>query len=196
MPQIPVLIDTDPGLDDALALFLACASPELDIKGIVTVAGNIGIEGVTRNALRVLAHLGREEIPVIAGSPRPIERAPLAAADIHGEDGLGGVALPSSRARALEGDATDWMAQLLSEHPEGSVQVLALGPLTNLARLLGRHPGAARRLRGIIAMGGAVRERGNVTPFGEFNIVADPEAADIVLRSGIPVTLVPLDAPP
>ncbi|SEE91284.1 purine nucleosidase/pyrimidine-specific ribonucleoside hydrolase [Rhizobiales bacterium GAS191] len=193
MPPIPVLIDTDPGLDDALALFLACASPELDIRGIVTVAGNIGLAGVTRNALNLLAHLGREEIPVIAGSARPVERARIEAADIHGEDGIGGVVLPPAQALALEEDATAWMARLLVAEPEFSLRILALGPLTNLAHLVLRHPDAARRLGGIIAMGGAVRERGNVTPFAEFNIAADPEAAAIVLRSGIPVTLVPLD---
>ncbi|MFI5015705.1 MAG: nucleoside hydrolase [Hyphomicrobiales bacterium] len=188
-----VIIDTDPGLDDALALFLACASPELDIIGIVTVAGNIGLAATTANALKLVAFLDRGEIPVIAGCARPLEREPLAAADIHGEDGLGGVVLPPPEQSALAADATDWMADQLTRRPGRSLRILALGPLTNLARLVEARPDAARRLAGIIAMGGAVRERGNVTPFAEFNVAADPEAAAIVLRSGVPITLVPLD---
>jgi len=190
---IPVLIDTDPGLDDALALFIACASPELDIRGIVTVAGNIGLTGVTRNALGLLALLGREDIPVIAGSDRPLERPPIEAADIHGEDGIGGVVMPRPSACSIEGDAIAWMAKLIDREPAGSLRILALGPLTNIAHLVRRYPGAARKLGGITAMGGAVRDRGNVTPFSEFNIAADPEAAAVVIGSRIQVTLVPLD---
>ena len=193
MAPIPVLIDTDPGLDDALALFLACASPELDILGIVTVAGNIGLPGTTTNALRVLALLERSDIPVIAGAAGPLGRAAFEAADIHGSDGIGGVALPAPAREPLLADATEWMAELLLRHPEQSLTILALGPLTNIAYLVQRSPGAAQRLAGIIAMGGAVRDRGNVTPFAEFNIAADPEAAAVVLRSGVPLTLVPLD---
>jgi purine nucleosidase/pyrimidine-specific ribonucleoside hydrolase len=187
------VIDTDPGLDDALALFLACASRALDIVGIVTVAGNIGLSRVTANALKLLACLGRGDVPVIAGRARPLKREPLTAQDIHGEDGLGGVVLAQPERQALTLDATAWMEDELTRRPEHSLRILALGPLTNLASLIESRPAAARRLAGIVAMGGAVRERGNVTPFAEFNIAADPEAADIVLRSGIPVTLVPLD---
>jgi len=190
---VAVVIDTDPGLDDALAIFLACAARELELAGIVTVAGNIGLARVTENALRLAAHAGRGDIPVIAGAAAPLGREPLEAADVHGEDGLGGVALPASENRALGGSAIDFLEKELMRRPEHSLRILALGPLTNLASLITSRPAAAARLAAIIAMGGAVRARGNVTPFAEFNIAADPQAADIVLRSGIPVTLVPLD---
>ncbi|MBV9434027.1 MAG: nucleoside hydrolase [Hyphomicrobiales bacterium] len=189
----PVIIDTDPGLDDALALFIACASPELDIIAITTVAGNIGLWRTTTNALKLLHHLGRDEIPVIAGSAQSLRRGAIEAAPIHGEDGLGGadILLPERRPLAIE--ASEWMARELLRRPSHSVRILALGPLTNVAQLVESRPDAARRLAGIIAMGGAVREAGNVTQFAEFNIAADPEAASIVFGSGIAVTLVPLD---
>ena len=189
----PVIIDTDPGLDDALALFLACASPELDVIGVITVAGNIGLSRTTANALKLLYHLGRDDIPVIAGCAGALRRGSIEAADIHGEDGLGGADLPLPTRGPLAVDATSWLADELLRRPTHSLRILALGPLTNLARLVERSPDAARRLAGIIAMGGAVREDGNVTKFAEFNIAADPEAAAIVLGAGIPVTLVPLD---
>jgi purine nucleosidase len=189
----PVIIDTDPGLDDALALFLACASPELDVIGVITVAGNIGLSRTTTNALKLLHHLGRDDIPVIAGCAGALRRGSIEAASIHGEDGLGGADLPLPTRRPLAVDATSWLADELLRRPTHSSRILALGPLTNLARLVERSPDAARRLAGIIAMGGAVREDGNVTKFAEFNIAADPEAAAIVLGAGIPVTLVPLD---
>jgi purine nucleosidase/pyrimidine-specific ribonucleoside hydrolase len=189
----PVIIDSDPGLDDALALFLACASPELDIVGITTVAGNIGLSRTTANALKLLHHLGRDEIPVIAGRPHALHGSAVEPADIHGEDGLGGTDLPSPERQALAVDATGWFADELRRRPSRSLHILALGPLTNLAHLVETHPDAARQLGGIVAMGGAVREAGNVTKFAEFNIAADPRAAAIVLGSGAPVTLVPLD---
>jgi purine nucleosidase/pyrimidine-specific ribonucleoside hydrolase len=190
---LSVLVDTDPGLDDALALFLACASPMLEIAGIVTVAGNIGLARVTENALALLAHADRNDIPVVAGAASPLERRHLTAAEIHGDDGLGGVALEAPPRAALTTDATSFMSEELTRRPERTLRILALGPLTNVARLVQSHPSFAARLERVVAMGGAVREAGNVTPFAEFNIAADPEAADVVLRSGIPLTLVPLD---
>jgi inosine-uridine nucleoside N-ribohydrolase len=189
----PVLIDTDPGLDDALALFLVCASPELEVIGVTTVAGNIGLSRTTTNALKLLHHLGRDDIPVIAGCAEALRRGAIEAAPIHGEDGLGGADLALPERQPLAADATAWLADELLRRPAHSLQILALGPLTNLARLVERNPDAASRLAGIVAMGGAVREGGNVTKFAEFNIAADPEAAAIVLGAGIPVTLVPLD---
>ena len=193
MPSSPVIIDTDPGLDDALALFLAGASPELDILAVVTVAGNIALSRTTGNALKLLHLLGRDDIPVIAGCARPLMRDNVHAADIHGGDGLGGISLASPPRGALAVDVAEWTADELTRRPEHTVRILALGPLTNLARLVESRPDAPKRLAGIIAMGGAVHEPGNVTPFAEFNIAADPEAAAIVLASGLPVTLVPLD---
>ncbi|MBN9062739.1 MAG: hypothetical protein BGP06_15825 [Rhizobiales bacterium 65-9] len=189
---LSVVIDTDPGLDDALALFIACASPEFDVLGVTTVAGNVGLDNVTRNALRILDFAGRADVPVIAGADRPLRRPPIEAGGIHGGDGLGGLPLPNSSRTAATG-AADWMATLLRQRPSGSVRLLALGPLTNIAALIEAAPDAAAHIGEVIAMGGAVRDRGNVTPFAEFNIHADPEAADIVLRSGVALTLIPLD---
>lgn len=193
MRPLPVIIDTDPGLDDALALFIACASPEFDIRGVVTVAGNVGLANTTRNALRILDFVGRADIPVIIGAERPLRRPPIEAGGIHGADGLGGLDLPPPKREALTIGAVDWMVDLLRDNARGSISILALGPLTNIAALIEAAPDAAARLRSVVAMGGAVRDRGNVTPFAEFNIAADPEAADVVFRSGIPVTLAPLD---
>lgn len=190
---MPVIIDTDPGLDDALAIFLAFASPELDVRGIVTVGGNVGLDTTTLNALRLATFLGRTDVPVVAGAAVPLRRPPIDAASIHGADGIGGIPLPEPASPPLGRDAIDWYVETIAAHPPGSLRILALGPLTNLARLIEQHPEAARRLGGIIAMGGAVRERGNVTPHAEFNIAADPEAAEVVVRSGIPLVLVPLD---
>ncbi|MBV9566916.1 MAG: nucleoside hydrolase [Hyphomicrobiales bacterium] len=188
-----VIIDTDPGLDDALALFIACASPELDIVGVTTVAGNLALSRTTANTLKLLHHLGRDEVPVVAGCAGPLRRKSFEVADIHGEDGLGGATLPSPDRQPLPVHATRWLADELLRRRAHSLRILALGPLTNLAHLMESRPDAANRLGGIIAMGGAIRESGNVTKFAEFNIATDPEAADIVFGSSVPVTLVPLD---
>lgn len=187
----PVIIDTDPGIDDAVAIFCALAAPSLRVLGLTTVAGNIGLETTTANAGRILSLAGAD-VPVIRGAAGPLARAGFAATDVHGNDGLGGVAMPDPVAAPRDG-AVDWMADTLTSHPEGAVDLFTLGPLTNLAGLLERRPEAARRLRRVIAMGGAVDERGNVSPRAEFNFAADPEAAERVLAAGLPLTLVPLD---
>ncbi|MFN3641556.1 MAG: nucleoside hydrolase [Gemmobacter sp.] len=192
MQPIRAVIDTDPGLDDAVAILFALASPAFEVLGITTVAGNIGLGTVTRNAGRLLAVAGRADVPVIAGAAGPLVRKGFDSSEIHGADGLGGVALPEPLAEAQAG-AVDWLAALLAAEPAGTVDLLTLGPLTNLARLVTDHPAAARRIRRVIAMGGAVNDRGNVGPRAEFNIAADPEAADIVLGAGLPMTLIPLD---
>lgn len=188
-----VVVDTDPGIDDAVAILLALRSPELDIRGITTVAGNIGGATTTRNAGRILALAGRSDIPVIAGASAPLSRKGLDTVDIHGGDGLGGVAFPEPLAAPRDGDAINWMAELLDAEPSGSIDILALGPLTNIARLLCDHPDAARRIGRVVAMGGAIHERGNIGPRSEFNMAADPEAAAIVFAAGVPLVLVPLD---
>lgn len=191
--QICVIIDTDPGLDDALALFLAFRSPELHVLGVVTVAGNLGIDTVTRNARGIMRLLGRDDVPVVRGAASPLHREPFHAPGIHGEDGLGGISFPEPVAAEHPSAAQDWLAETIELLPAGTIRMLTLGPLTNVARLIEERPGTARRLAGITAMGGAVRDRGNVTEHAEFNIAADPEAARVVLHSGIPVVLVPLD---
>lgn len=187
-----VVIDTDPGIDDAVAILFALASPAFEVIGITTVAGNIGLTTVTRNAGRILALSGRPDIPVIAGAAAPMSRKGFDTTEIHGDDGLGGVAFPEPLAAPL-GGAVEWIAETLLRHPFGSVDILALGPLTNIARLVREHPAAAGRIGQITAMGGAIDERGNIGPHSEFNLAADPEAADIVLRAGLPLVLIPLD---
>lgn len=188
-----VVVDTDPGIDDAVAILLALRSPELDIRGITTVAGNIGGATTTRNAGRILALAGRSDIPVIAGASAPLSRKGFDTVDIHGGDGLGGVAFPEPLAAPRDRDAVRWMAELLDAEPSDSIDILALGPLTNIARLLCDHPDAARRIGRVVAMGGAIHERGNIGPRSEFNMAADPEAAAIVFAAGVPLVLVPLD---
>ncbi|QDL91264.1 nucleoside hydrolase [Paroceanicella profunda] len=180
-------IDTDPGLDDALAILAALRALELDVRGITTVAGNIGLPLTTRNAGSLVALAGREGLPVVPGAPGPLARAAIDASEIHGNDGLGAVTLPEPTEAPLDIPAADWLGTQVSE----DAQILALGPLTNIAQMLRSHPNA--RPDRIIAMGGAIREPGNSGPKAEFNIAADPEAAAEVFASGIPLVLIPLD---
>jgi purine nucleosidase/pyrimidine-specific ribonucleoside hydrolase len=190
---LKVIIDTDPGIDDAVAILFALGHGGFDVRAITTVAGNLGIRTTTRNALRLLALMGRADVPVVAGAAKPLRRDVSDSADIHGRDGLGGVSLPEPAMSAQDGDAVAFLAGVLDDMP-GEVDVLALGPLTNIARLIEEHPASAMRMRRLIAMGGAVHEPGNVGPRAEFNIACDPEAAAIVFASGLPLTLIPLDA--
>jgi inosine-uridine nucleoside N-ribohydrolase len=180
-----VLLDCDPGHDDAIALLLALASPELELVGVTTVAGNQTLEKTTANAIRVLEHVERTDVPVAAGADRPLVREPFVAAYVHGETGLDGPDLPPANGSAIDEHAVDFLAG----HASGSTLV-AVGPLTNVALLLALRPDA--RPERIVLMGGAIAE-GNVTPAAEFNIWADPEAAARVFASGIDVTMVGLD---
>jgi inosine-uridine nucleoside N-ribohydrolase len=180
-----VLLDCDPGHDDAIALLLALASPALELVGVTTVAGNQTLEKTTANAIRVLEHVERSDVPVAAGADRPLVREPFVAACVHGETGLDGPDLPPPSGFPLEQHAVDFLAEQVS----GSTLV-AVGPLTNVALLLALRPEA--RPDRIVLMGGAIAE-GNVTPAAEFNIWADPEAAARVFGSGIDVTMVGLD---
>jgi inosine-uridine nucleoside N-ribohydrolase len=188
---IPVLIDCDPGQDDALALLLALGSPELDVLGVTAVAGNQTIDKTTVNALRVLELAGRTDIRVAAGAEGPLSGELVVAADAHGETGLDGVDLPPASTEPAAELAKDFLAACLgaSERP---VTLIALGPLTNVALLLEAHPEATRRIERIVLMGGAIHE-GNQTPSAEFNIWIDPEAAARVFESGLDVTMVGLD---
>jgi purine nucleosidase/pyrimidine-specific ribonucleoside hydrolase len=191
-PRLTV-VDTDPGIDDAIGILLALASPEFSIAGMTTVAGNIGIETTTRNAGRLLAFAGREDIPVFRGATAPLSRPGPEPLNLHGEDGIGGVNLPGPSRQPESRTAVQWLADLLLHEPAGTVDIFALGPLTNIARLILDRPDVARRIGRIIAMGGVIREAGNVGPRSEFNLWADPEAADVVLSSSLPLVLVPLD---
>ena len=190
-----LIIDTDPGIDDAYALALACMSPDVDLIGVTTVFGNVGLANTTRNALRVLALCGREDVPVAAGADRPLVH-PHAhrARHVHGEDGLSGLSntLPE-RTKGLAGtDAVALMVRLLDESPE-PVTLVPIGPLTNIALLLAAHPSVQSKIARIVIMGGGLAG-GNITAAAEFNIWSDPEAARRVLvEESVPTTLVPLD---
>jgi inosine-uridine nucleoside N-ribohydrolase len=185
----PILIDCDPGHDDAIALLLALASPELEILGVTTVAGNQTLEKTTANAFRVLEFAGRTDIPVAAGAERPLVREPFVAAYVHGETGLDGPDLPQAQGSPVDRHAADFLADEIRRR-DGQVTLVPTGPLTNVALMLALHPDA--RPARIVLMGGAVAE-GNVTPAAEFNIWWDPEAAARVFGSGIDLTMVGLD---
>jgi pyrimidine-specific ribonucleoside hydrolase len=186
-----VIHDCDPGHDDAIALALALSSPEIELLGVSTVAGNQTLEQTTANAIRVLDHLGRDEVPVAAGAGRALVRQPHRDVRGHGETGLDGPELPPP-ARAPESEpAVDWMARVIAD-AKAPVLVVATGPLTNLALLLACHPEVEHQLARVVLMGGAIGE-GNITPAAEFNIWCDPEAAARVFGSGLEVTMVGLD---
>ena len=182
---IPILLDCDPGHDDAIALLLALASPEVELRGITTVAGNQTVEKTTANALRVLALAGRDEVPVAAGAGRPLVREPFVAAYVHGETGLDGTELPEPQGEPVAQHAVDFLAERVA-----GATLVPTGPLTNVALLLASHPEA--RPERIVLMGGSMGE-GNITPAAEFNVWADPEAAKRVFASGIDMTMVGLD---
>lgn len=188
---VPVLIDCDPGHDDAMALLLALASPELEVLGVTTVHGNTTLANTTANALRVLELAGRSDVPVAAGADRPLVREGAVAADVHGESGLDGPELPAAVTAPVDAHAVDFLAQRLLEAP-APVTLIPTGPLTNVALLLARWPEAVARIERVVLMGGAIAE-GNVTPAAEFNVWADPEAAARVFASGLDVTMIGLD---
>jgi inosine-uridine nucleoside N-ribohydrolase len=184
-----ILLDCDPGHDDAIALLLALASPELELLGVTTVAGNQTLEKTTANAIRVLEFAGRADVTVAAGADRPLVREPFVAAYVHGETGLDGPDLPPPQSAPVNRHAVDFLADKIRE-VDGRVTLVPVGPLTNVALLLALHPDA--RPERIVLMGGAIAE-GNVTPAAEFNIWCDPEAAARVFASGIDLTMVDLD---
>ncbi|MEU4161174.1 nucleoside hydrolase [Actinoplanes sp. NPDC026670] len=186
-----MIVDCDPGHDDALALLLAAGDPRARLLGVTTVAGNQTLEKTTRNALRVLALAGAHDVPVAAGCDRPLVGELNVAEDIHGASGLDGPDLDGPVAEPVGVHAVELMRRLITG-ADGPVTVVATGPLTNVALLLRRHPEVSPGIRRIVFMGGST-ERGNTTPYGEFNIVTDPEAADIVLRSGLPLTMIGLN---
>jgi purine nucleosidase len=189
-----VIIDTDPGIDDAVAILLALGSPQLAIEGIVAVAGNVPIAVTERNARAICELAGRRDIGVYAGCSVPMTRAPITAEHFHGEDGLGTLALPAPSMALRAQHGVDFTVELLRAAPEKSVTWCALGPLTNVAMALIKAPDIVSGVRELVLMGGASRALGNVTPAAEFNIHADPHAAEIVFDSAIPITMIPLDA--
>jgi purine nucleosidase len=189
-----IIIDTDPGQDDAVAILLALASPdEIEVLGIVAVAGNVGLRQNAINALKVIELSGRTDIPVYAGCSRPMRRVLVTAEHVHGQTGLDGPDLPDPTITLQQQHGVDYLIDTLREEDAGTITLCALGPLTNIAMALVKAPDIAGRIKSIVLMGGAYFEVGNITPAAEFNIYVDPEAADIVLKSGVPITIMPLD---
>jgi inosine-uridine nucleoside N-ribohydrolase len=188
---LPILLDCDPGHDDMVAILLALASPQLEVRGITTVGGNATLEHTTENALRTLALANRPDIPVAAGAAHPLNGPLKTAPHVHGESGLEGPPLPPARSEPVAEDAVAFMVGQLEAASE-AVTLVPTGPLTNVGLLLRERPDLMPRIGHICLMGGAAGE-GNITPSAEFNIWADPEAADIVFRSGLPVTMIGLD---
>jgi purine nucleosidase len=187
----PVILDVDPGHDDAVAIMMACGSPGLDLLAVTTVAGNATLPKTTRNALRVLSLIGRTDVPVAAGASGPLVRELRTAEDIHGESGMDGPEIPEATFEADERGAVELLADTLGEAAE-PVALIPLGPLTNIAALLRRHPDLKGKISRISLMGGSIG-LGNTTPAAEFNIYVDPEAAREVFASGLPITMSGLD---
>ncbi|WP_179379619.1 nucleoside hydrolase [Jannaschia marina] len=189
-----IIIDTDPGQDDAVAILLALASPELDVLGVTAVAGNVPLELTAKNARIVCELAGRPDVKVFAGCDRPLARDLVTAEHVHGKTGLDGpvMADPTMPLQAEHG--VDFIIETLRREPADSVTLCPLGPLTNIATAFERAPDVVSRVARIVLMGGAYFEVGNITPAAEFNIYVDPEAARVVFGSGVPLTVLPLDA--
>jgi len=185
-----LIIDTDPGHDDAMALMLACASENLGILAVTTVCGNSTIENTTRNARYMLDFIGRNDVPVYSGADKPLIKE-LRTATVHGQSGLEGID-PTNESN-LTGDAVERMLEVIKGNP-GEVTLVALGPLTNVAQAIEADPSTMGKLKQIVAMGGAIDVPGNMNRVAEFNVFVDPDAADTVMRFPVPKTLVPLDA--
>ena len=194
MPETrKIIIDTDPGQDDAVAIMTALASPELDVLGLTIVAGNVTLALTEKNARKLCELSGRPDTKVFAGAIRPMVRDLVTAENVHGKTGLNGPDLPEPTMQLQQQHAVDFIIETLMREKSGTVTICALGPLTNIALSLVREPRIAPRIREIVLMGGGLFEGGNVTPAAEFNIYVDPHAADVVLRSGVPIVIVPLD---
>ncbi|MGZ9114482.1 MAG: nucleoside hydrolase [Brevundimonas sp.] len=193
MTRQALIIDCDPGVDDAVALMLAFGSSHVELLAVTTVGGNVPLAKTTRNARMLRQIAGREEVPVHAGADRPLRRKPAGAGEFHGEEGLGFMApFPPAKAVA-DGHGVDAILNAVAAREPGTVALAVLGPMTNLALALRREPTLAKRLGPVAVMGGARSEGGNITASAEFNVWADPEAADEVMRSGLPVVLFGLD---
>ena len=194
MSKIPLIIDCDPGVDDAVALFLAFASPELDIVGITTVAGNVSARQTARNA-RIIRQVGRrEDIPVHAGCERPMVRDLIQAGHFHGESGLGPLEIFEPARAAEPGHAVQYLIDTVMSRPAKEISLAVTGPMTNVAMAMILEPGFAGRLKQVVAMGGARLEGGNITASAEYNIYADPHAAHVVATSSAPLVMLGLDA--
>ncbi len=188
-----IIIDTDPGQDDAVAILLALASPELELLGISCVAGNVPLALTSKNARIVCELAGRPEVRVFAGCDRPMARPLVTAEHVHGKTGLDGIDLPDPSMPLQDQHSVDFLIETLRTEPAGTVTICPIGPLTNIATAMERAPDIIPRIQEIVLMGGAYFEVGNITPTAEFNIYVDPEAAKIVFGAGVPLTVMPLD---
>jgi len=188
-----IIIDTDPGQDDAVAILLALASPELEVIGITAVAGNVPLALTQVNARKICELAGKPDMKVFAGAVRPMTRRLVTAEHVHGRTGLDGPDLPEPTMPLQVQHGVDFIVEALMAEPEGTVTLCPLGPLTNIALAMIREPAIVPRIREIVLMGGGYFEQGNVTPSAEFNIYVDPQAADVVFSSGVPIVMMPLD---
>ncbi len=188
-----IIIDTDPGQDDAIAILTALGSPEIEVLGICTVAGNVPLPLTTRNALKICELAGRTDVPVHAGAATPLKRTLVTAEEVHGETGLNGPELPAPTMQPGAQSAVDFIVETLRREPAGTVTLCLLGPMTNIATAFASAPDIVGRVAQIVAMAGGRSEGGNITPVAEFNVFADPHAAKAVLASGAPIVLHPLD---
>jgi purine nucleosidase len=187
-----IIIDTDPGVDDALAFLLALASPEIKLEALTITQGNVTLEKATRNALSVLELACASHIPVARGSVLPLVQPLRASADVHGESGIGNARVPALQTQPVSKHAVDYLIERVLAEPN-EIGIFPIGPLTNIAMAIRKEPRFAKAVKELVVMGGAILEHGNITPLAEFNIYVDPHAAHIVFHSGIPITLIPLD---
>lgn len=192
MPPTRIIIDTDPGIDDALAFLLALASPEIQLEALTTTQGNVTLENATRNALTVLELARSAHIPVASGSVLPLVQPLRASILVHGKTGLGNAKLPEPSTKPVAKHAVDYLIERVLAEPK-EIRIVPIGPLTNIAMAIRKEPRFAGAVKELVLMGGAILEGGNTTPQAEFNIHVDPHAAHIVFHSGIPITLIPLD---
>lgn len=193
MTPTRIIIDTDPGVDDALMFLLALASPEIQLEALTTVQGNVTIEKATRNALSVLELAHASQIPVVQGYSHPMIKSPHNSGEaVHGTSGIGRADLPQPKSRPIEGHAVDYLIERVLAEPN-ELNIFPIGPLTNIALAIRKEPNFAKAVKELVIMGGAIRSGGNVSPLAEFNIHEDPHAAHVVFHAGIPITLIPLD---
>lgn len=188
-----IIIDTDPGVDDALAFLLALASPEIQLEALTITQGNVTLETATRNALSILELCHASHIPVAAGNRFPLVQPLRASALVHGASGIGNSQLPAPRTQPVPQHAVDFLIEKVLAEP-GQISIFPIGPLTNIAMAIRKEPKFAAAVKELVIMGGAIQEGGNTTPQAEFNIYVDPHAAHIVFHAGMPITLIPLDA--
>lgn len=187
-----IILDTDPGIDDAFTFLLALESPEIKLEALTTTQGNVTLKKATRNALAVLELCNASHIPVAAGSTYPLVQPLLASADVHGDSGIGDAKLPEPKTRPIPQHAVDYLIERVLDEPN-EISIFPIGPLTNIAMAIRKEPKFVKAVQELVIMGGAINENGNITPLAEFNIFVDPHAAHIVFHSGIPITLIPLD---